>query len=807
MLKVNSKKTINKLVSSGLKQYKMRNLFTLITIVLSVSLVAGLAFMQAALEETNRKELAERQHVIYHEVTEKQIEELSGNARVSAAKAFKQGQSFETDDYILFPSYMDPGDSPMLKLDIIQGTYPEKINEVLACDEMLVKMGIAPEVGQSVSITYLDGRTEEYVVSGLLKAQATDVFTLYFSKEYALNGSQLQEIPFDLAAQIAGTDKMGSEEFLSVIRDMGTNAGVARKNINENNAFVSSLSYSSQQIVMTVLISIAILLVSVLVIYSIFYISISDRTRQFGQLRTLGMTQKQIKRMVRKEGTILSLIGSAIGITVGAVFAFTLKPRGFNLAVFIVYAAAIFIANYITVQASIAKPAKLAACVSPIEAVRMNGDETRSKRKQTKKLQRKLNPLSLSMIAAKSNRKKSAMTIISLCLAGVVFMSAVTFLNSIDREEYSRQSYFSFGDFVIDLSRNALTVNKHGQTGVQKQDPLSEKMMKELREINGVKEVIPLKNLSVEYTYNDVTEHDTAAAFTKEDIPLIENYIKEGAADYDTMVKNKEIIIVHNEIAKEIFGWDFQLGDRVHLKWYNGERYVEAAFTVGAVLKDTNTLYKNDDMFKLSYPASWFLFPEQLLGEMMIPDFNLTSKIVVSCDNYHNDYKEVEQSIRSLTESNPLINLSTFSEQLAHSEEQYNMFYLTFMGTALFIIAFSLINLLNTLISNTLSRKSEFAALSAIGASSKQIRTMILGEGLYFAAINILVTAVLGTITGFALVKIANWNGVDYLVYTLPWAQLIGYGLFVLLVTFMISSVIAKIISKKSLVERLREIE
>lgn len=807
MLKVNSKKTINKLVNSNLKKYKMRNLFTIITIILSVSLISVFAFMESAIDESNRKDFAKRQHVIYHEVTENQIDQISNNPQISAAKEFKKGQSFEVDDYILVPYYLEASSSPILSLDIIQGNYPQKVNEILVYDEMLIKMGIEPNVGQSVPITYLDGTTEEYVVSGILKAETTDVFTLYFSKEYALNGSQLKNVPFHLAAQIVGAEKMGSEEFLSTIRDLGASTQVERKNINENNAFVNSLSYSSQQIMMTVLISIAILMVSVLVIYSIFYISISDRTRQFGQLRTLGMTQKQIKRMVKKEGTIFSLSGSAIGIMIGAILVFSLKPQGFSIFNFIVYTLAIFIANYMTVQISIAKPAKLAAAVSPIEATRMSGYEVKTKSKQTKKLQRKLSPISLSIIGTKGNRKKSVMTLISLCLAGIVFMISATFINSIDREEYARQNYFSFGDFVISLSSNASKVNENGQTGIQKQEPLSNQMIQELREMKGVKEVISFQNLDVKYTYNEMTESDVSAPFSEKDITLIENYIKEGTVDYDRMVKNKEVIIVHNKTAKEIFGWDFKLGDTVTLKWYNGQEHVEDEFTIGAILTDTNKLYKNKDMFKLSYPSGWFMMPEDLLSQMMIPDFNLNSKVVVSCNDYRKDHKEVEKAMLSITESNPLIKLSTFSEQLEHSAEQYNMFYLTFMGVALFVIAFSLINLLNTLISNTMARKSEFAALSAIGASNKQIKTMILGEGLYFAAINILTTATLGTLIGLAFIKFAKWNGVGYLIYRLPFLQLIGYCLFVLLVTFGISSVITKIISKKSLVERLREVE
>lgn len=807
MLEVNSKKTINKLVNSSLKQYKMRNFFTLIAIVLSVSLISVFVFMEAAIEETNRKDLSKRQHVIYHELTQEQIDELSRHPQISFAKEFKQGQSFEVNDYILVPNYIQASEAPMLSLDISEGAYPQKENEVLVYPGMLERMGLEPKVGQSLSVTYLDGTSEEYVVSGLLGPEATDVFALYFSKEYALNGSQLKNVPFDLAAQIAGAEKMGREEFLSVIREIGSDYSVERKNINENNSFANSLSYSSRQILMTALLSIAVLMVSVLVIFSIFYISISDRTRQFGQLRTLGMTQKQIKRMVRREGAVLSLIGGAAGIAIGAAVAYGIRPQGFNVVSFILNAALVLIANYVTVQIAIARPAKIAAAVSPVEATRMSGYEAKTKNKQTKKLQRKLSPISLSMIAAKGNRKKSVMTMVSLCLAGLVFMISASFLTAIDKEAYSRQGYFSFGDFVLGFSRNAVNVDEYGQTGVQNKDPLSDELIADLSKINGVRDVIPFQNLSLEYAYKGVNETDVAAPFTKEDTSLLEQYLKEGAVDYDKMLENKELIIVHNEVAKEIFGWGFEVGDSVTLKWYNGEEKVEDEFTVGAVLTSTGKLYKNADMFKLSYPSGWFMLPEDLLAQMMKPGFNLNSHIVVACDDYWNDGAEVEKSILDMTENKPLVSITTFSEELVHSEEQYNMLYLTFWGTALFVIAFSLISLLNTLISNTMARKSEFAALGAIGASNRQIRTMILGEGLYFAAINILTTITLGTLIGFATIKIANLNGAEYLVYRLPVIHLIGYCMFVLLVTFGISAVIAKIIAKKSLVERLREIE
>ena len=808
MFKVKNKKTINFLAKNSLKEYKMRNIFTLIAIILSVTLISGLAFFSSAIQETNRKDLISRQHVIYHEVSYNQIKSIRQNEEILSSKEFKRGKSFEVDDYIMLPYYMEQNESSMLNLNIIHGKYPKEINEVLVYEEMLVKMGVEPRVGETISISFLDGSTEEFTVSGLTKSEGTtDVFPLYLSKEYAINGSQLKAIPFDISAQIVDAEKMSSEEFLTLIRKIGANSGIERKNINENNAFVKSLSYSFRELTMITLISSVILLVSILVVYSIFYISISERTRQFGQLRTIGMTQKQVKRMVRKEGTTLSLIGSIIGITIGATFAFTMKPKGFNLIWFLIYSFAILLANYITVQIAIAKPAKLAASISPIEASKVSGYEEKNEKIQTKKLQRKLSPLSLSMIAARGNRKKSTMTMISLCLAGVVFMCASTFVSSVNEEKFARQSWFEFGEYEINISPNAIQVNEYGETGIKKDNPLSYELVDKLNNIKDVKEVIPMQNLSVTYTYNDVTEKDIAAPFKKEDTELINQYLKGSSINYNDMVKNKEIIIAHNEIAKEIFGWKFELGDTVTLKWYNGEKYVEDVFTVSGILENSNKLYKNSDMFKISYNAGWFMMPEDLLTKMMEPGFNLNTRIIVSSTDYLKSGDEIEKEIVALTESNPLLRLSTLRDSLEHHKEQFNMMYTSFMGGALFVIAFSMINLLNTLISNAMARKREFACLGAIGASKKQIVTMILGEGLYFAVINFASTVLFGTLAGYIMVKIMGMNGLKYMEYQFPIGYFSLYSIFVFVVPIVLSFTIGKIINKKPLVERLRDVE
>ena len=106
-----------------------------------------------------------------------------------------------------------------------------------------------------------------------------------------------------------------------------------------------------------------------------------------------------------------------------------------------------------------------------------------------------------------------------------------------------------------------------------------------------------------------------------------------------------------------------------------------------------------------------------------------------------------------------------------------------------------------------MARKREFACFRTLGMSEKQVAIMIRGEGIYFAVVNILTTAILGSLSGFMMVMLMAYNGLDYMKYQLPLEYLIGYIIMVLLVPIAISNIAMKKLSKKSLVERLKENE
>ncbi|MEG2935287.1 MAG: ABC transporter permease, partial [Clostridium sp.] len=401
--------------------------------------------------------------------------------------------------------------------------------------------------------------------------------------------------------------------------------------------------------------------------------------------------------------------------------------------------------------------------------------------------------------------KKSAMTMVSLSLAGIIFMCAATFISSIDEEEFSRQGWFEYGEYTLEFSSNAAQVDEFGYTGLKKKNPLNDELIQEIQGIPEVSDVMELKDLEVAYTYNgESSEQDLAAPFTKDEAELMKSYVKNGQLDYEKMVKNKEVFIAHNDIAKEIFGWKFEVGDKVILKWYDGEKYVEDEFTIAGDLKKN---INNPEVNKLAYNAGWFLIPEELLQSMMLPGFNLNKRLVIASSDYEASKNVLDEKLSIIADSSPIISISKLSDRIEHNKEQFGLIYSTTLGAAIFVIAFSLINLLNTLITNVMARKREFACFRTLGMSEKQVATMIRGEGLYFALVNMLTTVILGSASGFIMVKLMAYSGLNYMKYQLPLGYLAVYIAMVVVVPVLISNIAIKILSKKSLIDRLKEIE
>ncbi len=802
---MNEKKTASKMISlmskQSLKSSRMRNFFVMITIVLASALLTAILMFAAGQKQQLKNDLSHVQQVVFFNLTDKQAEHLQADQRISYQIRAKLGVRTQMDGFDVMPCFLsDLSEEIRVFAALEQGELPKEEHEIAVQAAMLKKMGIAPRIGSKLKLDFYDGSIETFTISGILNgSEKVKQFSILLSESYAENGSQLKDVPYEVYAKINGADDMGALECKETMFQIGKDAGIDRKNINPSKAFLDSLSVNMQFVMLYSVVGAVILLACVLVIYGVFYLSVIGKIHQFGQLRTIGVTKKQMKKFVSREGRMLYLRSVPIGILIGSMAGYFIIPDGFHIWNTLWIIVLVFAVIYVITMVSIHKPARLAAAVSPMEALRYVSQDG-MKKTANKKLCRQLSPLGLGLMNFSKNRKKAIITMLSLSLGGILFMTAATYMSSFDKTKYARQGYFADAEFHIEYAQSAIELNENGMSGMQAEMPLDSEMVQEISSLDGVEKVTEIKSFGVRFDYPKNDEYgndDMIYPLTKEETKEIARYLEDGSSDYDKLMSGDYILTADNDNAAEIYGWEFTVGDTIALHYYDGAKMVEKDVIILGILNDRYNL-DHDGL------EGWFLMPEQAILNWLSYD-SLNAHLLVSTDT---DKEEtVCQALTEMLEKKSEWNLETYAERKVVYEQTANQMFAAISGLAVFIMMFGILSMMNTLITNIVTRKQELAMLEAIGMSKVQIRKMLLGESLFLILVTVGVTITIGTLSGYVLSNMLYNVGAFYMAFRFPANLALIYAGVLTAVPLLITLVSMHSFSKEALVERLRGIE
>lgn len=819
----NNGRCIRELAVRSVKSSRMRNVFIVLTIVLSVSLLMVMALFYAGMHTATKRQVEGMQHVIYNGLSEEQLTAMAGADTDSTyVLGIKQGQGVEIDGTMVSPvAYEDAPlkdeDVHLKTVELTEGEMPESADEAVLADAYCRLAGVEAKPGEQVSVTWLDGTTETYTISGIYHAEEHQpYYNVILSETYAREGSQLKGIPWQAVVCLADAEKMTQDEFENVADTFGEKFGVARRNVNLNGTFQRSLPGGEQQMqeMLTIAgVGIGILLVSVLVIYSVFYLSVVGRIRQFGQLRTIGMTRKQIRKMVRTEGMLLSVRGIPIGLVIGGAVSYFIRPDGWSWINVLAISAVVTAADLVTVLLSIRRPAKIAASISPVEAVKYTGYEPgglkknkagsrgegakgrRNEQSRRKKV-RRITPSGLAFMSTSRNKKKTALTMASLGIGGVLYMLAAFWVSSTDQESYARTGEYSYGEFLITYSYNVVQTTEHGQTQLQAEHPMDENLINAIGEIDGVEQISTAEMLSAAWESNGDNGTVNVSPFHREREESLREMNHEGEISYEDLEQNGGIICTDGDgVWRDVYGWDIQVGDEVTLTWYDGYEMQERTFEVKGVIDG------HDYTGKLRDNSTSFILPDTVISDM-VGGIDLTNTVVIKVDREKE--RQVENELNLMMEDYPYLSLGTLREEMLQVESMFNLLFSVLVGLSVFIIGFALINLINTLITNILTRDHEFAMLQSVGMTRKQLSGMLRMEALILAGGNLLITLVIGTSAGYVMIKILRYFGAAYMHFVFPGWFFAGYAVFIVLVPVLITEYMVRRFSRQTLVERLR---
>lgn len=801
---MNSKNITTKMISQmskqSLKSSRMRNSFMMITIILASALLTTILMFAMGQKQQTKNALSHRQQVSYYNLTEEQLYALKNDERIAYQIQVKTGILSEMDGFDVMPYYVSELSDKIKIGELESGQMPETENEIVAQAAMLEKMGISPAIGSDVSFTFYNGSTETFTVSGILKGSDTaKQFPVFFSESYAVKGNQLKDIPYEVHAKLYNATNLSAEECKEAMYLIGSDAGMERKNIAPSKAFIDSLSIDTQSVTLYGLVGAVILLACILVIYGVFYLSVIGRIHQFGQLRTIGMTKKQMKKFVSREGGILFLRSTPIGIIIGGIAGYLIIPDGFNILNALMILIFVFVVIYIITRISVGKPARLASAVSPMEALRYV-PQTQMKRAGNKKICRRLTPFHLGVMNFSKNKKKAVITMLSLALGGILFMTAATYMSSFDKKNYARQGYFVDAEFHIEYSSSAIELNEYGLSGLQARTPLGKELIQQITALDGVKKIVEKKGFGVRFDYpknDEYDDDDVIYPLTEEETKEIGNYLEDGSADYEKLMSGDYILVAGNHTAEEIFGWSFALGDTITLHYYDGNKTVEKEVTILGILNEQYVLDNNG-------LEGWFLMPEQAILNLVSYD-SLNAHLLVSTKA--DKEAAIGKYLTELIAEKPELTMETLAERRIAYEQSANQIFGAISGLAIFIMMFSILSMINTLITNIVTRKQELAMLESIGMSKGQIRKMLLSESLLLVVATVGVTITIGTLCGYVLSNMLYHMGAFYMAFQFPTGFALAYTSVLIAVPLFITLVSMHSFSKEILVERLRGTE
>lgn len=794
-------KMISRMSKESLRSNSQRNIFVMITIILASALLTVILMFGAGRKQQEKNALSHRQQVTYYNLAKEQTEQLEEDHRIAYQIQVKEGILSELDGFDVMPYYVSELSDQIQMGEWKEGRLPEQENEIAVQDVMLKKMNIPPAIGSSVTFSFYDGNTETFTVSGILKgSDGTKQFPLFFSESYGQKGSQLKDAPYEVYAKLHGAENMSPEDCKEAMYLIGQEAGIAREYVNPSKSFLDSLSFDMQSAMLYSLIGLVILLACILVIYGVFYLSVIGRIHQFGQLRTLGMTRKQIRKLVSREGSFLFLPADPVGIVIGGIAGYFMLPDGFSLSHALWIGALVAVIVYSITMISVHKPSRLAAAVSPMEALRYVAQEG-MKRKTNKKMCRKLTPFGLGMMNFSRNRKKAAVTMLSLALGGVLFLTSATYISSFDRENYARQGYFKEAEFNLQYSPGAIELNKNGMSGLQAEAPLGKEVIQEISVLPGVKKIGEIKGFGIKYDYpkRDLYQaEDVIYPLTKEETENIGRYLEEGSCDYKKLIRGDSILVADNDVVKEIYGWEFKVGDQITLHYYDGKKTVEKNVTILGIL---------DSQYVLDHSGiveGWFLMPEEAVLKMTSFE-SVNNHLLVTAEP--GKEKEAGEALAQFITDKPELTLETLAERRVFYQQTVSQIFGAVSGLSVFIMMFSILSMINTLITNIVTRKQELAMLASIGMTKEQTRKMLLWESMSLVFVTLGITMTIGTACGYLLSHVLCQRGAFYMVFRFPTVSALAYAALLTAVPLVITLLALRSFSKEALVERLRGAE
>ena len=778
-----------KLAKKSLQSEKRRNLMVVIAVALAAFLICFTGIVSTSLTQMQRNQVVDTYEAVWMGVEENDIETLKGVPEFERVGGYYMlGEELSEQGYHASYVYCDAQMMEIAKaqMNLLEGRVPEKANEVVVSEYFLSTYGNNAKIGDTVTLD-TESFHGDYVVTGIMDSvneKEANTCAIILSNAALTEWKGFDPAGYRAYAHFKNSDQLGEELITSYCREIAEEYQLPNPSMNNKYFAYASKSFDFLPIFGVIVI---VLIGGYIVIQSIFRISINDKIRSYGQLRTIGATPKQIKRIVKREGRKLGSIGILIGTVLGVCCGFLLFSKGFNAVSYAVMVSLTLISGWIMVSISIRKPVKIAAGISPIEAVRFTPvqKDIRSRKKNIK-----LNPVSMGIANFKRDRKKTISIVASLSIGGILLM-VVSSIVLVRSPEQIARLYFPDSDYKIylqDLSEEMLV----------KGNPLNEELKQEVLSVDGVTDIIVARQSLHTSIKTDANQNSGICdTLTDQNYAMVEAALTEG-----TMPTDSHSIVIHDQIVA--YFEDMGVGSTVEFSSIDGKQSIPV--TISGVFS-TSKMPVIFGHGRAHTDGSVFFAPKDLFYELYpeITTFDYSWSIVSNPKKA----ETVKAELKNIVAEHSNLALDEIDTAIAAEKSQNSAAFGSMQVLSWLVFLFGVINLINTTLSNQMSRKQENSVLRSIGLTQKQLCKMNICEGLcyaFFATLAILIVGFPISIVASREISIATFGG-NVVPYKFPVLEM---GLFILVLFGMeliLSVWTIRRQKKQSLIEQMRAME
>lgn len=807
----------------NMRHYKSKNILIGIAIILTTLLLFVIPSIGKDMVEVNFaviNKIYPTWHALYRNVDESTVMKLAAHHDVKTYGLRSDAGYMNLEDATVSMMYMDRTGMELYKVKLKEGQLPQKENDIVVSKGILEALGQNGKIGDTITVPYQilkdDGldytKEKDFRICGFLadneSSKEQKQYTSLVSEAFLKAEIPVEQVKYRFLLQVNGQKGNTTADYTETIQNIARQFGISEDDMNINKEYLAANYVDPATIPVIVGIMLIVVLAGIITIYSVYYVSMNQRVREFGKLKAIGATKRQLRQIVLREGMGVALFAIPIGLLIGTVAvkvvllqfvehakdsnvliteAYKVVAKGeVQLYYWWIYLLAIAV-TLCTVYLSLMKPMRMAAKVSEIEAMRYQGGSKRQK--SSRKGYQFLNIGRLTKRNLAENKKKSTITIVSMAVTGIFVMMVATVLSCANPMESAKSSIVGQYEISPIVESGNKEHPEYEWAEVQKNNPLNEGLKQQIEELDGVERLDVFTALKVSGgPFEEKIGTEFINGVPEEYAEELKKGITEGNVTYEELKSGDKVIL-----DRALLHWypDIKVGDKLKLNIHDGDNTFQKEIEVAAIGEYGTGLTNYNCLIMAKEGA------EKLTIN------NSSSYFQVIADK---DYDEaLEASLQAIVDGSGRLQMRTWKNEYDTWENAIQMTRGACYAFIIILAAISIMNLINTMINSVHVRKKELGMMQAIGMSDRQLMKMLQLEGIFYTVGTLIISIGVGSLAGYPLFLYAKRTGMfDISTYHYPVTAAIIIILTLFVIQMLLAIFIAKSVRKDSLIERIR---